>query len=56
MRRRRIRVLIGLCLLLLSLALLCWGYLPLQHAVESLRLPPVQLPTPGSWEPLWWGM
>jgi len=50
-------VVIGLLLLLLSLALLCWGYLPTQRVADTLLLPPVRLPTPqGGLLPLWLGV
>lgn len=57
MKRRRTRLLIGVLLLLLSLALLCWGYLPVQRVTDTLRLPPVHLPTPQGGLLLFpWGM
>ncbi len=56
MNRRRLRLLLGLLLLMLSLALLCWGYLPLKRAVDTLLLPPVQLPTPQGGLSVFWGM
>ena len=46
----RFRRLIGILILLVSLALLCWGLWPLGHLSQTVPLRPteMQLPTPGS--------
>lgn len=53
MARRRIRRIVGIIILLLSLALLIWGFWPLAQVTRVIPVPPsdMQLPTPQS---LWW--
>jgi hypothetical protein len=47
---RRIRIIIGLILLILSLALLLWGFLPSRRETRIQPISPteLQLPTPAS--------
>jgi hypothetical protein len=47
---RRIRVLIGIALLAISLSLLIWGFAPLRREVRTQPVSPadLQLPTPES--------
>ncbi len=49
MKSTRVRRLLGILILLASLALLCWGLWPLAHLTQSLLIRPneMQLPTPG---------
>ena len=53
MAMRRIRRIVGIVILLISLALLIWGFWPLAQASRIIPVPPseMQLPTPQS---LWW--
>ncbi len=53
MNARTARRLIGLLILLISLALLIWGLWPLGDATRSLLIAPtqMQLPTPEGWIP-----
>ncbi len=53
MAMRRIRRILGIVILLISLALLIWGFWPLAQASRIIPVPPseMQLPTPQS---LWW--
>ena len=55
MSKRRIRLILALVVLVISLALLIWGLWPLAHLTRILPLPPgdLQLPTPDSF---WLGM
>jgi len=50
----RLRRLLGLLILLISLALLIWGMWPFGKAVQTLPVLPsdMQLPTPGGFLPL----
>lgn len=47
---RRIRVVVGIAILIVSIALLVWGLLPARREVRTQPIPPVelQLPTPVS--------
>ena len=47
---RRIRIVIGVILLLVSLALLIWGFLPARRETRTQPISPteLQLPTPAS--------
>ena len=47
---RKIRILLGLLILLLSISLLIWGLLPARHEIRTLPISPsdLQLPTPSS--------
>jgi hypothetical protein len=47
---RRLRILLGLAILITSLALLVWGLLPARREVRTQPIPPaeLQLPTPAS--------
>ena len=47
---RRIRMIIGVILLILSLALLSWGFLPARRETRTQPISPteLQLPTPAS--------
>lgn len=49
---RRLRILLGLAILIISLALLVWGVLPARHEVRTQPIPPaeLQLPTPASFQ------
>jgi hypothetical protein len=53
MAMRRTRRILGIVILLISLALLFWGFWPLAQASRIIPVPPaeMQLPTPQS---LWW--
>lgn len=53
MARRRTRRILGIIILLLSLALLIWGFWPLAQVTRLIPVPQsdMQLPTPQS---LWW--
>jgi hypothetical protein len=45
---RRIRIVLGIIILTVSLALLVWGFLPLEHEIRTqpLDASELQLPTP----------
>ncbi len=47
---RKLRILIGILILALSLALLIWGFMPLERVTRTQPIPPLdlQLPTPSS--------
>jgi hypothetical protein len=47
---RRLRVLLGIGILILSLALLIWGILPARREIRTQPIPPadLQLPVPTS--------
>ena len=47
---RRMRILLGLLILVLSLALLIWGFMPLERVTRTQPISPadLQLPTPSS--------
>jgi hypothetical protein len=47
---RQIRIVLGLIIVILSLALLIWGFLPTRHEVRTQPISPteLQLPTPAS--------
>jgi hypothetical protein len=47
---RRIRIILGITILTLSLALLIWGFLPARREIRSQPISPaeLQLPTPAS--------
>jgi len=47
---RQIRIIIGVILLVLSLALLLWGFLPSRREIRTQPISPteLQLPTPAS--------
>lgn len=47
---RRLRILLGLLILILSLTLLIWGFMPLDRIRRTSPIPPadLQLPTPAS--------
>ena len=47
---RRIRIVVGIAILIVSLALLVWGLLPARREVRTQPIPPaeLQLPTPAS--------
>jgi hypothetical protein len=48
--RRPVRVVLGLLILIVSIALLIWGLLPARHEIRSQPISPtdLQLPTPVS--------
>jgi hypothetical protein len=48
--RRPVRVVLGLLILIVSIALLIWGLLPARHEIRSQPISPtdLQLPTPAS--------
>lgn len=52
----RTRRILGLLILLISLAFLLWGFWPLDSAVKTVPLPPeeLQLPTPVGFSPATW--
>jgi hypothetical protein len=47
---RRVRILLGIVILIISIALLFWGFKPLEREVRTQPIAPseLQLPTPGS--------
>ncbi len=53
MATRKLRRVLGIVILLISLALLIWGFWPLAQASRLIPVPPseMQLPTP---QGLWW--
>jgi len=50
---RRVRIILGMIILMLSIILLLWGFLPARHEVQSQPISPtdLQLPTPASFLP-----
>jgi hypothetical protein len=50
---RKLRIAVGLMLLLVSLALLAWGLWPAAYQRHTLKIPPAEmtLPTPSSFVP-----
>ena len=50
---RRIRILIGLVILVLSISLLIWGFAPTRREIRTQPIAPseLQLPTPESFLP-----
>lgn len=51
---RRIRIILGIVILVLSIALLVWGFAPVRHEIRTQPISPteLQLPTPESFLPL----
>ncbi len=51
---RKLRIAIGIVVLVLSLALLAWGLWPSVYQSHTLRIPPSEmtLPTPSSYVPV----
>ena len=49
---RRIRIVVGIAILIVSIALLVWGLLPARREVRTQPIPPaeLQLPTPVSFD------
>ena len=47
---RRVRILLGMLILVFSIILLVWGFLPARHEIRSQPISPteLQLPTPTS--------
>jgi len=47
---RRVRIILGMIILIFSIILLLWGFLPARHEVRSQPISPteLQLPTPTS--------
>ena len=47
---RRVRIILGMAILILSLSLLVWGLLPSRHEIRTQPISPteLQLPTPVS--------
>ena len=47
---RRVRILLGMIILIFSIILLLWGFLPARHEIRSQPISPteLQLPTPTS--------
>jgi hypothetical protein len=47
---RRVRIVLGMIILIFSIILLLWGFLPARHEVRSQPISPteLQLPTPAS--------
>lgn len=50
---RKVRIILGLLILLVSLSLLVWGFLPARRETRVQPIPPaeLQLPTPASFVP-----
>ncbi|HNT53310.1 MAG TPA: hypothetical protein PKG95_01275 [Anaerolineaceae bacterium] len=54
MKRKRLQTLLGLTILILSLALLIWASLPLPHETQVIPLPSLEpLQTPTGWQVVW---
>jgi hypothetical protein len=49
---RKVRIILGLLILLVSLSLLVWGFLPARRETRIQPIPPaeLQLPTPASFD------
>lgn len=47
---RQVRIVLGLTIVIISIALLIWGFLPARHEVRTQPISPteLQLPTPAS--------
>jgi hypothetical protein len=47
---RRVRVILGIIILIVSIALLIWGFRPTRHEIRTQPISPteLQLPTPAS--------
>ena len=47
---RQIRIILGIIIVVISIALLAWGFLPARREIRSQPIPPaeLQLPTPVS--------
>ena len=47
---RQVRIVLGVLIVIISIALLVWGLLPARHEVRTQPIPPteLQLPTPAS--------
>ena len=47
---RRVRIVLGIIILIFSIILLIWGFLPARHEIRSQPISPteLQLPTPAS--------
>jgi len=45
---RRVRVVVGIAILVVSIALLIWGFMPSRHEIRTQPISPteLQLPTP----------
>ncbi len=52
-RMPKVRIIVGVVILVISLALLAWGLWPVSRVRHELRVEPTQmtLPTPSSFEP-----
>lgn len=50
---RRVRIALGIIILIFSIILLLWGFLPARHEIRSQPISPteLQLPTPTSLRP-----
>lgn len=50
LRTKRVRIILGMIVLVLSCALLIWGFLPMRREVQTRPISPgeLQLPTPAS--------
>ncbi|HLF74342.1 MAG TPA: hypothetical protein VI524_08355 [Anaerolineales bacterium] len=50
---RRIRIILGIVILVISLAILVWGFSPARREIRTKPIPPaeLQLPTPASFLP-----
>jgi hypothetical protein len=55
MKIRTLRRILGLIILLISLAVLAWGLLPSIRAIQSIPVLPqdMQLPAPTGWLAVW---
>jgi len=56
MAKSKIRLILALIVLAVSLILLVWAFWPLTHLTRFLPIPPgnLQLPTPGGYVPALW--
>ncbi len=52
-RMPKVRIIVGVVILVISLALLAWGLWPERHVRQELHVEPTQmtLPTPSSFDP-----
>ena len=53
MSGKKVRLILGLLLLLVSLAILLWSLWPLATEVRSVPLAPEDMQLPESWLPFW---
>ena len=54
MNKAQIRRVLGVIILVLSLAILLWGLWPIANQVRSVPVAPGDIQIPGSWLLVWW--